>query len=84
MGNEDGIFHVCKCCGESFGIESQDTANPHICRSCARLAEDIQDDMIIQTAVPHRTDEESEAPEMPEDKGESRRVRRGEERRNRH
>jgi hypothetical protein len=52
---------ICVCCGNPFESNPQDSANPHVCVACAKLAEDIQDDMIIQTAVPYEVDQESDS-----------------------
>lgn len=52
---------ICKCCGEEFTSEpSADSQNPNICRACASLLDDVQDDMIIETAIPWEREEKEE------------------------
>ena len=44
---------VCKCCGREFlNEETPEDRNPNICFSCASLFDDVQDNMIIESAVP--------------------------------
>ena len=61
---------ICKCCGQPFESEEvSNSPNPNVCFSCASLFDDVQDKMIIDSAMPLEartpppsTEAEAEAP----------------------
>jgi hypothetical protein len=44
---------VCKCCGQPIpSEEAPDSRNPNVCFSCAGLVNDVQDNTILESAIP--------------------------------
>ena len=49
---------ICKCCGGSLPeLKSSRDCHLTICDSCLRLVEDVQDSMVIESAIPYEPEE---------------------------